>query len=82
MWSDEILKKSEASIEIIRKALAKDGVSGTGSLISEIILALSDDLDTPRALQAIELWALGNHNGDEATGEIARALDLLLGLAL
>ncbi|CAB4592157.1 unannotated protein [freshwater metagenome] len=82
MWSDEILKKSEASIDLIRKALAKDGVAGTHSLISEIILALADDLDTPRALQSIETWALGNHNGDETTGEIARALDLLLGLAL
>jgi len=82
MWSDEILVKSERSIALIREGLARNGVSGSTELIQEIIAALADDLDTPRALQAIERWAQSSNDGEESSGEIARALDLLLGLAL
>ena len=82
MWSDEILLHSEKSITHIRQGLARNGVRGSTELIQEIIAALADDLDTPRALKTIESWALGQNDGDESSGEIARALDLLLGLAL
>ena len=82
MWSDEILLHSEKSITHIRQGLARNGVRGSTELIQEIIAALADDLDTPRALKTIESWALGQNDGEESSGEIARALDLLLGLAL
>jgi L-cysteine:1D-myo-inositol 2-amino-2-deoxy-alpha-D-glucopyranoside ligase len=82
MWSDEILVRSENSIVVIREALARNYVSGTTQLIQEIIAALADDLDTPRALKAVETWAHNASDGNEPSGEIARALDLLLGLAL
>ena len=56
MWNDEILHRSQEMIQKLRLALACAEVSETHHVAQEIILALSDDLDTPRALMAIEGW--------------------------
>ena len=46
--------------------------------------ALADDLDAPRVLRALEQWCSetesGSHGGE--AGELARALDLYLGIAI
>ena len=84
MWSDEDLKRSQSMMQRLRLALACTQVSETDLVVEEIVLALSDDLDTPRALVAIESWIektlLGASGGN--AGEFSRALDTLLGLAL
>jgi hypothetical protein len=50
----------------------------------EIIQAISANLDTPAALSALEKWCVETE--DNATGgnpgELSRALDALLGIAL
>ena len=47
---------------------------------------LADDLDTPKALAAVEAWATAALRRDgtdaEAPGLIRRAVDALLGIAL
>ncbi len=82
MWSESVLIESENRIAVIRSALSRESCSGAGELINEIIAAIADDLDTPRALAAIDSWAISVTEGTDSTGEVARALDLLLGLAL
>ena len=83
MWNNEDLKRSQSVMQRLRLALACTQVSETDQVIAEIVLALSDDLDTPRALEAIENWIektlLGASGGN--AGEFSRALDTLLGLA-
>ena len=84
MWSNEDLQRSQRMIQRLGLALARTEVAETDCIISEIVLALSDDLDTPRALIAIENWieeSLAGASGGNA-GEFSRALDTLLGLAL
>ena len=84
MWNKEDLQRSHSMISRLRFALACTQVSETDQVIKEIVLALSDDLDTPRALLAIESWVeetLVGASGGNA-GEFSRALDTLLGLAL
>lgn len=83
MWNSEDLKRSHSMMHRLRLALARTQVSETDQVIEEIVLALSDDLDTPRALVAIESWIedtlLGASGGN--ADEFLRALDTLLGLA-
>ncbi|NDC12966.1 MAG: PAC2 family protein [Actinobacteria bacterium] len=66
------------------KSLAKSDVAPTKPIIQEMVNALADDLDAPRVLRALEQWCSetesGSHGGE--AGELARALDLYLGIAI
>ena len=84
MWTDELLLQATQRVNQIRKALASGVVAPTESVIEQIVTALSDDLDTPSALAALDQWAsqtLDAGIGGDAQ-ELAIFLDALLGLAL
>jgi L-cysteine:1D-myo-inositol 2-amino-2-deoxy-alpha-D-glucopyranoside ligase len=59
-------------------------VAPTDSVIQEIIESLSKNLDTPRAISAIRTWMKETDVGKTGgvAGELGRALDTLLGIAL
>ena len=84
MWTDELLLQATQRVNQIRKALASGVVAPTESVIEQIVTALSDDLDTPSALAALDQWA--SQTLDAGTGgdaqELSTVLDALLGLAL
>jgi L-cysteine:1D-myo-inositol 2-amino-2-deoxy-alpha-D-glucopyranoside ligase len=84
MWTDELLLQATQRVNQIRKALASGVVAPTASVIEQIVTALSDDLDTPSALAALDQWA--SQTLDASTGgdaqELSTVLDALLGLAL
>ena len=84
MWTDELLVQATQRVNQIRKALASGVVAPTESVIEQIVTALSDDLDTPSALAALDQWAF--QTLDAGTGgdaqELSTVLDALLGLAL
>jgi len=84
MWSDEIIHVAEREIEELQLNLARMEVAPTDSVIQEIIEALSNNLDTPRALSAIRTWMKETDSGKTGgvAGELGRALDTLLGVAL
>jgi len=75
-------------------AVSGNGGPATEAMVAEIRAALADDLDTPRALRAVDAWAdaalsYGQEGGltDEdvvegAPGIAARAVDALLGVRL
>jgi L-cysteine:1D-myo-inositol 2-amino-2-deoxy-alpha-D-glucopyranoside ligase len=83
MWSDEVLIDATRRVARIRQAFALPNVGQTQNVISCLINALSQDLDTPTAIAALEDWAeisiLGDGGGDSQA--LASALDALLGLA-
>jgi L-cysteine:1D-myo-inositol 2-amino-2-deoxy-alpha-D-glucopyranoside ligase len=84
MWSDDALTVAEQLVNRIRLNLGKLEVAPATPLIQDLVSALSDNLDTPKALGRIKLWCEEselNPSVDEA-GLVARALDSLLGLAL
>jgi L-cysteine:1D-myo-inositol 2-amino-2-deoxy-alpha-D-glucopyranoside ligase len=84
MWTDELLLQATQRVNQIRKALASGVVAPTESVIEQIVTALSDDLDTPSALAALDQWAsqtLDSGTGGDAQ-ELSTVLDALLGLAL
>jgi L-cysteine:1D-myo-inositol 2-amino-2-deoxy-alpha-D-glucopyranoside ligase len=59
-------------------------VAETSFVIEEILRALANDLDTVSVLAVLERWCTRTENGESggSAGELSRALDSLLGLAL
>ena len=84
MWSDAVLQKAQSEIAQLRDALSKSTSAPTEDIITSIVNALSDDLDTTRVLSQINAWAsstLAGSNGGN-TDDLRIALDALLGLKL
>ncbi|MCX6430709.1 MAG: cysteine--1-D-myo-inosityl 2-amino-2-deoxy-alpha-D-glucopyranoside ligase [Actinobacteria bacterium] len=84
MWSDTKLIAGVELLDRLRIALSKPEVAPTELVIEGIIQALSNDLDTPRALSLLTSWCDETFNGGVggSAGELARAIDLLLGVAI
>ena len=59
-------------------------VAPTDGVIDEIITALSQDIDTPRALKSLKRWIFETNEGGSGgkPGELSRAIDALLGIAI
>ena len=85
-WTSSSLKMATDRLSRWRQALARQAGADGLSVLQQIRLSLSQDLDTPNALGAIDAWADSTLAGDEsdpsAQGLVARSLDALLGLAL
>ena len=83
-WSDDLLKKAESEVGLMRTALSRTEVADTDQLLKDLVSDLSNNLDTPSALNRLVLWAKesqkdAHHN---QSGQVSRAIDSLLGLAL
>jgi len=83
-WSQELLAESSEWIIRLRRALSMMEVAPTDSVISEVISAQANNLDTALSLSIIKRWVLQSESGSEggSAGELARALDAILGIAL
>jgi L-cysteine:1D-myo-inositol 2-amino-2-deoxy-alpha-D-glucopyranoside ligase len=83
-WSDDLLKKAESDIELMRTALSRTEVADTDQLLKDLILDLSNNLDTPTALNRLVLWAKKSQKDAtyNQSGQVSRAIDSLLGIAL
>lgn len=83
-WSSKLLVESEAWLVRLRSSLSMMECAPTDVVIDEIIESQSDNLDTPRALSAIKSWVVQSESGSSggAPGELSRALDAILGLAI
>lgn len=84
MWKHERIEESQREIESLRKALSRVDVAPTHELIQNICNLLSKNLDTPQILRSIRAWVDATESGAVGgeAGELSRALDTLLGLAL
>jgi len=83
MWANSDLVEAEELLDEMRVALSRMEVAATDSTINEIIAALADDLDTPRAMSALRNWLEATNSGKVggSPGELSRAIDTLLGIA-
>ena len=84
MWSDANLSQALQSITRLRTALEMDLCAPTEGLISSIVSALSNDLDTPLVLSQLNSWSeetlIGSQGGNPT--DLKLAIDALLGIAL
>lgn len=87
-WSydDDVLAAAERRLDTWRQALSGNGGPPAEQTVEQIRAALANDLDSPRALDAVDTWANQalTDGGDEigAPGVLGRALDALLGIRL
>ena len=83
-WSNELLEISTKEVELVRSVLAQSEVADTDNVINSLIQDISNNLDTPSALDRLTKWAnLSQSNPTvNQSGLMARAVDSLLGLAL
>jgi L-cysteine:1D-myo-inositol 2-amino-2-deoxy-alpha-D-glucopyranoside ligase len=84
MWTSSLLDDAIALLEKLTIALSREEVAPTKPVIEKIVTALSNNLDTPSAIAAITQWSdesLSGSTGGEA-GELSRAIDALLGIAI
>jgi L-cysteine:1D-myo-inositol 2-amino-2-deoxy-alpha-D-glucopyranoside ligase len=84
MWKRELIKDAQSEIDSLRKALSRVDVAPTSELIQNICDLLAGNLDTPEILRRIRTWISATESGSVGgeAGELSRALDTLLGLAL
>ena len=84
MWNSGLIETATADIDRLQLNLARMEVAPTDSVIQEIIGALSSNIDTPRAIAALNGWMKETESGvtGGVAGELGRALDTLLGITL
>lgn len=85
-WTDEALAAGQRRLDTWRSATASPAGPPAADTIARLRDHLSDDLDTPKALAAVDAWAaeaLTGHGRDpDAPDELRAAVDALLGVAL
>jgi L-cysteine:1D-myo-inositol 2-amino-2-deoxy-alpha-D-glucopyranoside ligase len=83
-WSDELLSEASEWIIRLRRALSMMETAPTDSVIEKIIQSQSNNLDTTQSLKEIKSWVSASEAGSQGgtPGELSRALDSILGLAL
>ncbi len=85
-WTDALLAEANTRLERWREAVALPAAPPADELVTALRTHLADDLDTPRALAAVDAWAaraLERRGTDEGAPALARAaVDALLGVAL
>jgi L-cysteine:1D-myo-inositol 2-amino-2-deoxy-alpha-D-glucopyranoside ligase len=84
MWSDVALQEAQEAIDQLTAALAQKDCAPTEDLINSIVLALSDDLDTPLVLAQLNNWSALSLAGAQGgnSDPLRVTLDALLGLKI
>ncbi|GFG99416.1 hypothetical protein MTIM_52950 [Mycobacterium timonense] len=85
-WSEQVLDEAAARLQRWRTATALPAGPDAADVIARVRQYLADDLDTPKALAALDGWTTdaleyGGHD-TEAPRLVAAAIDALLGVAL
>jgi L-cysteine:1D-myo-inositol 2-amino-2-deoxy-alpha-D-glucopyranoside ligase len=85
-WTDAVLAQAVDRLARWRAAVSRPDGRSADALVEEIREALADDLDAPRAVAAVDVWAAAqtSEGGTDpgAPGLVSRAVDALLGVAL
>jgi len=84
MWSDDLLAQSQKFIVDLTLHLSQIECAPTHDVIQNILNALSNNLDTESVFTILQQWIKDCQKGDIGgkPGELSRALDALLGLAI
>lgn len=84
MWHNSELVEARLFLDELRLCLSRPEVAPTDHTIEAVISSLSEDLNTPLALSALENWMAATNNGEIGgnPGELSRTIDALLGIAI
>lgn len=85
-WTDEVLAEAVARLGRWRAAVSRPDGIPADALVEEVREALSNDLDAPAALAAVDRWVerqlVTDGDDESAPGLVSRTVDALLGVAL
>ena len=82
-WTGGRLPHAEQRLACWRAATARDGGAPAEPVLTEVRAALADDLDTARAVAALDTWCADPSEDDPAAPALVRDLvDALLGIEL
>jgi len=83
-WSTQLLERAKDEVMLVRAALSRSETADASSLVNNLIIDLSDNLNTPKALSKIVAWSLESNKiaTSNHSGLVSRVIDSLLGLAL
>ena len=89
-WTDDQLWDAVDTVAAWRRALSLGAGADATALAEEVLAALADDLDAPRAVRAVQAWVdatvgttgLADTSDAHASATVHRLLDAALGLAL
>lgn len=85
-WSPEVLDEAQRRLLRWREATSLAGAPDAADVVARVRRYLADDLDTPKALAALDGWstdALSYGGHDSTAGStVATAVDALLGIVL
>ena len=84
MWNSELLTKAQVFMSDLTLHLSQMECAPTDEVIQLIIEALSSNLDTEKVFMILQNWIAESRSGAIGgnPGELSRALDSLLGLAI
>jgi L-cysteine:1D-myo-inositol 2-amino-2-deoxy-alpha-D-glucopyranoside ligase len=85
-WNDTVLDEADHRLQRWRSAVALPAAPDAGDVVARVRRYLADDLDTPKALAALDGWTTdaltyGGHDR-QAPQVVAAAVDALLGIKL
>ena len=85
-WTDDLIPTAERRLNQWQEAVRLAAALPAAEVIAAIRAALNHDLDAPAALAAVDAWAAGSLAIDsddaQAPGQVAQAVDALLGVRL
>lgn len=90
-WTTADLHRAQERLETWRRALSGNGGPDPAPVLAAVRLAVATDLDAPRALEAVDVWARAALDGsvsggsgfvEGAPGVVARTVDALLGVRM
>lgn len=89
-WTDALLWESVDALAEWRRALSLGAGAPAGPVVEEVLAALADDLDAPRAAAAVDAWVastlgrdgLADTSDPDAAMTMLALLDAALGLSL
>ncbi|MEO3784318.1 cysteine--1-D-myo-inosityl 2-amino-2-deoxy-alpha-D-glucopyranoside ligase [Actinocorallia sp. B10E7] len=81
-WTLSQLETAHERLTRWRAAVARPSGAPAAELLAEVRAALSEDLDAPAALAAVDRWAAEEGADPDAPAQVAAITDALLGVAL
>ncbi|MDT0203571.1 cysteine--1-D-myo-inosityl 2-amino-2-deoxy-alpha-D-glucopyranoside ligase [Nocardioides sp. AE5] len=85
-WTDDLLWDATNTLDAWRLVVANPAGAPALPVVQEVLAALADDLDAPRALRAVQGWMEASRGGDttdpDASATIRNLLDAALGLVI
>jgi L-cysteine:1D-myo-inositol 2-amino-2-deoxy-alpha-D-glucopyranoside ligase len=79
-WFDQELVAAQNRLTLWRSACSQE--QGAPNTVTDLVSVLVNDLDTPKALEIVDKWALATTTGaqSEPTQQMQQAIDALLGI--